>query len=262
MTPVSPELLADPPPGVIDAYGSLLKLDPADSLYLGSHDYEIYETKLLVGLCRPGDVAVDVGAMIGYYTLILAKNVGPGGRVFAFEPDPRNFELLSENVAMNDYQHVTLRQAVVGDRSGRTELFPASEEMRGDNRAYPTPGRDPVPVDMVALDDVVDGPVDIVKIDVQGFEVQVLDGMEDLIGRSKQLTMLVEYAPPWLVDAGTDPGDLLRRLRGLGFALFEIDEEGRQVRPTEIASLLARSEDSKGDLATDYTNLLCVKGQR
>jgi FkbM family methyltransferase len=256
------ETLANPPSGVINAYGSLLKLDPEDSLFLGSHDYELYETRLVLGLCRPGDVAVDVGAMIGYYTMILALRAGPEGRVYAFEPDPRNFALLSENVAMNGYDHVTLRQAVVGASSGQTKLFPAPEQYRGDNRAYGTADREGVDTEMVALDDVIEGPVDLVKIDVQGYEGHVLEGMRDVLTRSPQVTMLVEYAPVLLKEAGTDPGDFLESLRTLGFALNEIDAENHRVTSVHRRGLLSRSADESGDLHMGYTNLLCIKGAR
>ncbi len=260
----TPELLANPPEGIINAYGSLLKLDPEDSLFLGSHDYEVYETKLVLGLVRPGDVAVDVGGMIGYYTLLLARHVGGEGRVYAFEPDERNFALLSENVAMNGYDHVTLRRAVVGASTGRTTLFPAPEEFRGDGRAYGVEGgeRTGVEVDMVSLDETIEGPVDIIKIDVQGYEGHVLEGMRDVLARSPQMFMLVEYAPCLLLEAGTDPGAFLADLGVQGFTFFEIDEPNKRTRGTDRATLLARSADESGDLHTGYTNLLCVKGQR
>jgi FkbM family methyltransferase len=259
--PIDGPPLTNLPLGVIDAHGSMLKLDPSDSLFLGSHDYEICESRLVKRLVRPGYVTVDVGAMIGYYTTLLARSVGARGRVCAFEPDPRNFALLAENVAMNNYDHVELRQAVVGSTSGTAELYPAPEQYRGDNRAYRTADRSGVAVDMVALDDVIDEPVDLVKIDVQGYEGHVLSGMTDTIGRSRRLKMLVEYSPPLLLEAETEPADLLNRLKALGFSLFEIDEANQQVRGVEVASLLDRGVGD-GDLAMGYTNMLCVKGKR
>ncbi len=258
----TPETLADPPDGVINAYGSLLKLDPGDSLFLGSHDYEIYETRLVLGLARPGDVAVDVGAMIGYYTMLFANRVGANGRVYAFEPDPANFALLSENVEMNRYEHVVVRQAIVGDHSGRSTLYPAPEGFKGDARAYATPDRQPTEVDVVALDDVVTEPVDLVKIDVQGYEAFVLDGMRGLIERSPQLTMLMEFCPLLLKEAGSDPAAVLSTLKGHGFVLFEISEEHKRVTSADGDALLARAADASGDLYEGYTNLLCVKARR
>ena len=261
MTPVTPEVLANPPDGVINAYGSLLKLDPKDSLFLGSHDYEIYETRLALGLARPGDVAVDVGAMIGYYTMIFAHRVGSTGRVYAFEPDPENFALLQENIRMNEYEHVSARQAIVGDETGRAKFFPAPQEYKGDARAYAHGDRGGIEVDVVRLDDVVEGPVDLVKVDVQGYEAHVLRGMGALIERSPQLTMLFEFTPVSLKEAGSDPKQVLDDLRGHGFRLFEISEEAKRTRSVEVDELVARAQDG-GDLVGGYTNLLCVKGKR
>lgn len=246
--------------GVIDVYGSLLRLDPEDSLFLGSHDYEPYASKLVMGLLRPGDVAVDVGAMIGYYTVILAKHVGPDGRVFAFEPDPDNFALLGSNVAMNGYDNVTCRQAIVGAEAGRAKLWRAPSN-RGDHHAFPTDGRVAVDVDVIALDDIVDGRVDLIKIDVQGYESFVLAGMRGLIGRSPELAMLVEFCPALLIEAGTQPADLLDELRSLGLQMYEIDDDARCVRGVDIPELLDRVRPEYGDAAEGYTNLLCVKVQ-
>jgi FkbM family methyltransferase len=247
--------------GVIDVYGSRLRLDPDDSLFLGSHDYEPYASKLVMGLLRPTDVAVDVGAMIGYYTVILAKHVGPDGRVYAFEPDPDNFALLGSNIAMNGYDNVTFRQAIVGAEAGTAKLWRAPSN-RGDHHAFPTEGRDAVDVDVVALDDVVDGPVDLVKIDVQGYESFVLAGMRGLIERSPELAMLVEFCPALLIEAGTQPADLLDELRSFGFSMYEIDDEARCVRGVDMPELLDRVRPEFGDAAEGYTNLLLARGVR
>jgi FkbM family methyltransferase len=246
--------------GVIDVYGSLLRLDEGDSLFLGSHDYEPYASKLVMGLLRPGDVAVDVGAMIGYYTVIFAKHVQAHGRVYAFEPDPENFALLESNVGMNGYGNVTCRRAVVGAEAGRGKLWRAPSN-RGDNHAFPGEGREAIDVDVVVLDDVISEPVDLVKIDVQGYESHVLAGMRALIERSVELAMLVEFCPALLIEAGTQPSGLLDELRDLGFAMFEIDDDAGTVRGVDAPELLDRVRPEYGDAAEGYTNLLCAKGR-
>ncbi len=243
--------------GVIDVYGSLLKLDPGDSLFLGSHDYEPYESKLMMGLLRPGDVAVDVGAMIGYYTVIFARYVGSQGRVYAFEPDPENHALLQENLQMNGYENVRTGNALVGAAAGRGRLW-RSTANRGDHRAFPTEGRTALDVDVVALDEAIDEPVDLIKIDAQGSEAAVVEGMTDLIGRSPQLAMMIEFCPALLTEAGTDPGNFVDGLRRR-FALYEITDEG--VAGTDTRALLEHVRPESGDAAEGYTNLLCVKEQ-
>lgn len=246
---------------VIDVYGSLLELDPGDSLYLGSHDYEPYESKLVIGLLRPGDVAVDVGAMIGYYTVIFASHVGTSGRVYAFEPDPENFDLLSSNVGRNGYEHVTCRAAAVGAQTGRARLWRAPSN-RGDNHLFATQGRDAVDVEVVALDDVIEGSAELVKVDVQGYEGHVLAGMRGLIERSPQLSLLVEFCPALLIAAGTEPAAFVADLRDQGFALFEVDGDAQRVSGVDAADLLGRVRPEFGDSSEGYTNLLAVREQR
>lgn len=246
---------------VIDVYGSLLELDPGDSLYLGSHDYEPYESKLVMGLLRPGDVAVDVGAMIGYYTVIFARYVGPSGRVLAFEPDPENHRLLTSNVAMNSYDHVVCHCAAVGAARGQATLWRAPAN-RGDNHLFPTPGRSTVEVEVFALDDAVVGAADLVKVDVQGYEGQVLAGMRSLIDRSPELALLIEFCPALLIAAGTEPASFVGDLRDHGFALFEVDGDARRVRGLDAEDLLRRVRPEFGDAREGYTNLLCVKAKR
>src|SRR5437867_3185244 len=92
--------------------GHWMHLDPTDSVvsptlrHFGV--FEPFETQLVQQMVRPGDVVLDVGANIGYYTLIFAELVGEQGHVYAFEPDPRNFAFLAKNVHSNRYRNVTL----------------------------------------------------------------------------------------------------------------------------------------------------------
>ena len=118
--------------------------------------FEPFQTELVVNEVRPGDVAIDLGAHIGYYTLLLARLVGPTGRVLAFEPDPDNFALLSRNVEMNGYANVELFNAAASDRPGRSPLF-RSPDNAGDHRLHESPGqrRPGVEVEVVAVDEIL-----------------------------------------------------------------------------------------------------------
>ena len=89
--------------------GNKMFLDPQDSLLLSINGiYEEFETELVSKEISKNDVVVDIGANIGYYTLIFAKLVGENGKVFAFEPDPSNFALLKKNVELNGFRNVVL----------------------------------------------------------------------------------------------------------------------------------------------------------
>src|SRR5438094_750470 len=109
--------------------------------------------RFIESLVHPGDVAVDVGANIGYHTLIFARAVGERGRVFAYEPDPDNFRLLRRNVELNGYRNVRPFQAAVSDRSGTLTLY-LSRDNPADHRAYlpADEARDGIAIDSYRLD--------------------------------------------------------------------------------------------------------------
>ncbi len=251
-------------PPRLEIDGVELELDPGDSLGLTLSDaYEKFERRLMATLAQPGDVAVDVGANLGLYTLLLARAVGDGGRVFAFEPDPENFELLRRNLERNGARNVVAERLAVADENGPLRLY-LCERNRGDHRTWDShDGRPSIEIEAVRLDDYLDadrlgpeGRVDLVKMDVQGAEAQALAGMEGLLRRHSGVTLVTEFWPAGLVRAGAEPAAVLKRLGGLGFELYEIDEAAERVAAVTAAELLARLDPSR----EDHTNLLCRRG--
>lgn len=221
--------------------------------------FEPFQTELVANEVRPGDVAVDLGAHVGYYTLLLARLVGPAGRVYAFEPDPDNFARLRHNVALNGYANVELFNCAVGDRAGRVRLY-RSASNAGDHRLAPAAeDRAGVDVEVVTVDAALGGRaggVDFVKVDVQGSEGAALEGMAGVLGRSPRVKVVTEFWPYGLERAGYGAGRLLGRLAGLGFRGYEVDEAEALVRRADAAQLLARYPAADEDA---FTNLLCVK---
>ncbi len=103
-----------------EVQGQKMFLDKKDVLGLSINGvYEPLETKLVRKEVKKSDVVLDIGANIGYYTLILAKLVGKKGRVFAFEPDPTNFALLKKNISINGYKNVILVPKAVAGKTRR-----------------------------------------------------------------------------------------------------------------------------------------------
>lgn len=259
----------DPATGlpVADVLGHRMVLhDPARDRFIApsllrTGCFEPFQTELVVNEVRPGDTALDLGAHVGYYTLLLARLVGPKGKVAAFEPDPDNFALLKRNVEINGYANVELVNAAVEDRPGRRRLFRSSDNA-GDHRLHDSPGepRPAVDVDTVTVDDVLRewrGGVDFVKVDVQGSEGAALDGMAGVLARSARVKVVVECWPGGLARSGYGAERLLGRLRELGFRLYEVDEVGLAVRRADPRELLARFPAA----GEEFTNLLCVKAQ-
>ena len=224
--------------------------------------WEANETRWVVNSLRPGDVFVDVGANLGYYTVLAAKLVGETGRVYAFEPDPVNFGILEQNVRLNRLDNVVLEEKAVSNEQGTIQLFLA-ESNKGDHRIFQPKGegRKAVDVEAVSLDAYFDGveeSVDFVKVDTQGAEGVILEGMVDLIRHSDDLVMAFEYSPNALAGMGYTGAQLLAALRGLQFRMFDLGMGGPDIQPTRpiTARQLLRRYSPR---TIFFTNLLLVK---
>lgn len=229
-------------PTEADVLGHHLYLDARDSLKLSLFGvYEPFETSLLERYVRPGDVVLDIGANIGYYTLLLARLVGPTGTVHAFEPEPSNFALLEKNVRTNGYHNVVLHQAAVGEVSGSTQLF-LSETNLGDHQLGGAGnGRRAVEVRQVNIDEVLtaeERPVTFVKLDIQGAETGAIRGMERALRRAGRLTIFTELWPEGLRRCGSDAETYLGLLQSHALTLYEVDEVRGELRPFDPGNRL------------------------
>jgi FkbM family methyltransferase len=163
--------------------------------------YERAEVRVFRHLLRPGDLFVDVGANIGYYTAMGSRLVGPSGRVLAFEPSPACFDRLQGLVAAGRLENVQLFQSAVGAAAGTSTLYGSADV---DNSGAATLRADlghdgeGVDVPVVRLDDVVDGmdgEVGLLKVDTEGFEQQVLAGAASLFGDARVRFAVIEVTP-------------------------------------------------------------------
>jgi FkbM family methyltransferase len=222
---VSPRLIR-PIPGetvVTLPGGFLLRLPPrfpSAVAYLEG-TYEPRLTEWLLRTVQPGWTVVDGGANVGYYTLLLSQCVGPSGQVFAFEPDPKNFEYLLGNLRANRCTNVQVLQAALSDRAG-TSAF-ATDRFRAEGHLV-TSSRPPagtIEVKMIRLDEFLAEhavpSVHLVKLDVEGGEVRVLRGMSGVAAASPQLRLVVECNPWALRRMGFSTNDLLAAVHALGF---------------------------------------------
>lgn len=246
-------------PNRAEIMGHVMYLDPVDSLHITRNNgvYEPLETSVVQGNVKPGDVVVDAGANIGYYTLLLARLVGPQGKVIAIEPDPDNFALLKKNVEANGYRNVTLIQKAISDGAGKVKLYRSirstaqhSLAASGENDPY-------VEVDLGRLDDLVPDSINFMKIDVEGAEVGAMNGARELFARSPQLKIMTEFNPRALDDFGVRPEDYLTLLSGYGFRFSNINKKTNQVHPATVEQISAACNLGNGS----YTNLLCEKSE-
>lgn len=240
--------------------GFEMYLDKKDSLDLSVDDsYDEFDREILRQIVHPGDHVIDLGANIGFYTLTLARLVGPEGRVYAFEPSPENFALLSRNVQCNGFQAVTLVQKAVSNKNGKAQLF-LCDTNAGDHRIFEArEDRQAVAIETVTLDDFFrDSSEDLhlIKMDIQGAEGMALEGMQGLLSRSRRLSIMMEFWPQGLVRCGADPGKVLDLLHSLGFQLKVLDHRRKSVEPIgKLNEFLNQPRFAEGK----HSNLLCEK---
>jgi FkbM family methyltransferase len=227
------------------------------SLYLWMHRRGFMgkaEQAIMARLVKPGMTVVDVGANVGLYTLFMAGLVGPGGRVIAFEPDPDLAALLRDNCAANGAANVEAHPAALGSSADRLILHRLTLNS-GENHLG-SQGRSafrrPVEVDVAAFDSLLPGVrPDFVKVDVQGWELNVLRGMEATLRESEALVYL-EFWPDGLRRAGSAPGDLFSFVRGLGLNFYACDD-WRQLSEPMFLDMAAKVK------GMNYVNLLASR---
>jgi FkbM family methyltransferase len=160
--------------------------------WLGS--YEKDKQRLFEAEVKPGSIVYDIGANAGFYTLLASELVGAHGRVFAFEPLPRNIRFLNEHLRLNQVINVDVIEAAVSDRSGET-LF---DDSAGSAMGHLTE-QGKLKVRIVKIDDLVAAgevtPPDCLKIDVEGAEAQVLSGAQSTLKNFHPKIFLATHGP-------------------------------------------------------------------
>lgn len=180
------------------------------------------EIDLMKNTIKPGDVVVDVGANIGFYTLLFSDLVGSKGKVYAFEPEPENFEHLRK--LCNGRNNIKLVNAAVSDKSGSINLY-LSSELNVDHYTFKgKEERNVVKVRSVSLDKYFNKrrKIDFVKIDTQGFEYNVLTGFKRTARRLKKLIIFCEVVPERLKQNVFTKDRLFNRLKNWGFTIKRI----------------------------------------
>jgi FkbM family methyltransferase len=156
--------------------------------------YEFAPTELVKAYLQPGDLFVDVGANIGYYTLIAGERVGRAGKVLAFEPYAPVRERLLRNIALNQLQNIEVVASCVGSSTGRIFLgAPRQASNAGTATMQDTPSAGSVEVGVVRLDEAMAGRcATLIKVDVEGHEAAVFAGADGILSADDAPTILFE----------------------------------------------------------------------
>lgn len=221
--------------------------------------WEPTQTDLFRSLLRPGGLVIDAGANFGHYALTAAGVVGAGGQVIAFEPHGETFAMLQANCGLLPQDNVLAVQAGLGAADGMMELHTDSENpgghsyydwnLRGSKgESHTVPVRS---LDSYLAEGGHEGPVSIIKIDVQGFEAQVLQGAAGIIGRDRP-AVFCEVTPEALQRAGSSVDEVLGFFEDRGYgAKVLIDGEGAP-KPMDYAALRAFF----GETGAEYHDIL------
>lgn len=161
--------------------------------------WEMWLTRMMTGYVKPGMTCIDVGANVGYYTLVMAELAGEGGEVYAYEPGPDSFDYMVGNVFTNGFAgRVRCKELACGDEDGKGFLFTSPRISGGSTVGVPLPEQfqqDKVPIDIVRLDDQHRGRVDFLKVDAEGMDAEVIRGAEGLFRNNPALVCVAEFDP-------------------------------------------------------------------
>lgn len=227
-------------------------------------DYESETVEWLVGRLNRGSVAIDVGAHVGYFTMLMARLVGPAGLVFAWEPAVDNLRFLRKNVQLNRARNVKVVPFAAGKHSGIREFYIKDSSDICSFYAHPLDRAsmsitDKVRVREVPLDEICPHHVDVVKVDVEGAELEVLEGMGKIVASNPGLSLVVEWHPSNQLAAGHAIDALPKYLAERGYQLRVVD--GKRGEHEGVRDVLESAKSGSLD-PTWYCNLLCEHADR
>jgi len=229
ITRVPPKHVHYPKPSMreTDVHGIRFRLDISELVawfvYWGFRDPP---RQRLYSLIEKGDVVIDIGANLGDVALHAARRVSTTGRVYAFEPFPANFAKLQVNAALNSFDNLTIENLGLGSEKQKIEMFVADQLNEGMNRMLPNQSvaanLSTTQVDVVRLDDYVHDngieKIDLIKIDVEGFEKNVLLGASETLSKHRP-RLFVEAIDDYLRDQGSSTKDVVEYLGSFGYDL-------------------------------------------
>jgi FkbM family methyltransferase len=224
-------------------------LDLAPHILLDGY-WEQWITNVFLSVVQPRMRVVEIGANMGWYSLLAATNIGPAGKLVSFEANPRMAEILRRNVSINGFLdraqvvnkavfsgNQTLEFGVYDKYMGGSSLFAARAQTAGDDRhvgIFDPQVNDTfrvIEVEAVALDSYFaqGSKVDFIKIDAEGAEPHILAGADRLLAENKDVQIMTEFAPQLLQRGGSSAEEFYASIRALGYRVLRIEEDSSLV---------------------------------
>lgn len=221
------------PEGIV----TLNRQDPAMSGLLAFGLFEPFATKVFRDQVKEGMTVIDIGANIGYYSLIASVLSGANGRIIAYEPETENHSFLLKNIELNKLSNVTSIKKALSNKEGTSDFYITEGNMSTyalvDNRS----ASKKISVPTITLDHSLSSlgitKVDVIKMDIEGAEPLALEGMKETLARNRDIIIFTEFYPKAMRRLGKEPLSFLQTLHALGFSIWDIDENSKQLK--EIA---------------------------
>ncbi len=238
-------------PDEIEIHDVTVSLNQRDAIVSGNLAlgcYEVYNLDLFDSLLKPGMNVMDVGANIGVYTAVSAKRTGPSGNIIAIEPDATNCSFIRRTIQRNGFTNVTVIEKAAGNHCGKAELY-LCDLNKADHRIYNATGdRQTVSIEMTTIDAILESALiprlDLMKIDTQGAELLVFQGMQKTLRLSKEIKIFIEFWPWGIEHAGGSPTELLEGILSEGFRISRVDGDSKCIVPvTNFTELVKMNQE-------------------
>ena len=252
------------PVKILNVHDFKVKIDAGKNGYDGmatelvmTNNYEPLTTSVFKRYLKKGMKVIDVGANLGYFSLLSSKIVGDTGKVWAFEPEMANYKRLIGNIELNQFKNINPIDKAVSDVSGSSYLFVSENESGEHSLISARPKIDNTQrVEVVRLDNYLDGEkIDLFKTDTEGNDIFVVTGAEEIIRRNDNIKLITEFWTQGLYAAGCSPEMYWGLLQDYGFKhIYIIDEIHKEILLGNCAKAINLCEGGKHSV-----NLLCSK---
>lgn len=220
--------------------GIQLELDPSQAMYMGIGllgTYNQFETIVFKSLLHQGNVVIDVGTYVdGWHSLLASKLIGDSGKVYAFEPSPAYLETFKKNIIRNDIHNILTFNLALSDKSGTVNFYDAgsgSSLSKDEAESHINKKIKPIQVETITLNDFVKWKeikhIDFIKIDVEGWEMEVLKGATNILKRDDAPDIMIEVINEVLQKAGSSADELLKYMKGFGYTPYTITKTGLKI---------------------------------
>ena len=223
---------------------ALTRLESGHALYVDPQDDEIsariilrgyweyWTTQAVLSLLKPGDRVIEVGANLGYYTVLMADRVGPTGRVTALEANPRLAALTARSLKINDLKHARVLNRAALDQPGEIS-FVTSRKNSGSGHVEvllvaPFEDASVIRVEAIRLDDLGDDRVDFIRLDAEGCEPQILRGAFDILVRNPDIVVFTEWSVIQM-ESRTSVPTFIAWMQDMGFRFWVVDKDARLI---------------------------------